>query len=323
MWLRLPTCEALSTRQAVPACYFLLFSGCFSPHAALDLWNKACYNEDMGVKSWLKTVFSSEEPSAASGSKSGAAPVVEGAAAHSAPGLKTGNRKKTAYDKLRRYKRFDPQGNNLAARFVLTETIELSDISTSGACIVTTKTLRPGDNILLKIPHEKVSTPLKCTIIWESVSEEAPADVALSHGHRAGVKFTGLTTDMLVQLKDFMRLAGLPYENKLGDEFPSSPLRFRVIGNNQAKLNYPASFPVRRISLGGMLVETTCDFQPEERHPMALMLPADDRPLKFLGRVASRMPHNGAFRLGIEFMDMNAYDQGRLGMFLRTLALAN
>ncbi|GAB4485215.1 MAG: hypothetical protein OHK006_10970 [Thermodesulfovibrionales bacterium] len=223
----------------------------------------------------------------------------------------------------RKYKRFDARNKSLTARVILTDTIELSNISTSGACIVTTKTLRPGDNILLKIPHEKVSTPLKCTIIWERANEESDAGIARPACHKAGVKFTDLSTDTLVQLKDFMRMTGVPCEKKLPDEYQPSPLRFRVVENNRAKLNYPADFPVRRISLGGMLVETTCDFEQEERHPMALLLPGDDRPLKFLGRVASRIPRNGFFDLGIEFMDMNAYDQGRLGMFLRTLTPAH
>lgn len=277
----------------------------------------------MGLRSWLKNIFSSAElpttPVRPSRTAAG------GALAVPHPAFTPGARSSIgpAHAKHRKYKRFDARDKSLTARVILTDTIELSNISTSGACIVTTKTLRPGDNILLKIPHEKVSTPLKCTIIWERVSEEASGDASKEPCHKAGVRFTELTTDTLVQLKDFMRMTGVPFEKKVSDEYQPSPLRFRVVENNQAKLNYPADFPVRKISLGGMLVETTCDFKQEERHPMALMLPGDDRPLKFLGRVASRIPRNGFFDLGIEFMDMNAYDQGRLGMFLRNLTPAH
>lgn len=223
------------------------------------------------------------------------------------------------YAVKRRHERFPVEEGKVSAKAALADVIELSNISTAGCCIVTTKTLKPGDNVLLKLPSEKVSTPLKCTIIWERTDEESPAgqEAAL---HRAGLKFSDLDTGTLVRIKDFMRLVGIPSEQKVEDGLRPGPLRFSVFMNEKAKLNYPVSFPVRKISLGGMLAKTGNDLTEGERYPMAIYLPDSDRPVKFRGRIASKFRREGGFDVGVEFCEMSDADRDRLASFIETLA---
>ena len=218
----------------------------------------------------------------------------------------------------RRYERFSVEEGEVKAKAALADVIELSNISTAGCCIVTTKTLKPGDNVLLKLPSEKVSTPLKCTIIWERTDEEVPAGGEIPL-HRAGLRFSDLDTGTLVRIKDFMRLVGIPSSQKVEDGLSPGPLRFSIFTNEKAKLNYPVSFPVKKISLGGMLARTETDLPEGERYPMAIYLPDSARPVKFRGRIASKLRREGGFDVGVEFCDMSDADRDRLASFIELL----
>jgi hypothetical protein len=224
------------------------------------------------------------------------------------------------YAVKRRYERFSVGDRELLAKAALADIIELCNISTAGCCIYTTKTLKPGDNVLLKLPHEKVSSPLKCTIIWERSEEEAAAGAG-GGLRKAGLKFSDVDTGTLVRIKDFMRLVGIPSDQKLEDGLKPGPLRYSIFTHEKARINYPTTFPVKKISLGGMLVGTETDLQEGERYPMAIYLSESEHPLRFKGRVASKIPSDKGFDIGVEFCDMSDGDRDRLASFISTLGV--
>jgi Tfp pilus assembly protein PilZ len=225
-----------------------------------------------------------------------------------------------AYTKKRRYKRYVVEGMEIQAKMVFAEIVELFNVSTGGACIITTKIVRPGDNIVLRITDENMNRPLKCTIIWEKEAED-DTKARLGIFHKAGLQFKGVAPDTLIQLKDYMRGSGVPDDKKLEDAYKSSALRFKVYKNEKAVMSYPLNYPVKKISLGGMLVETDHEFQVEQRYPMAIYL--DNHPIKFQGRIASQIPikkdqmHN--YDIGIEFLNLAAHDKTRLNKFISLL----
>lgn len=228
------------------------------------------------------------------------------------------------YTKKRRYKRFTVEGMDVHAKMIFAEIIELSNISIGGACIITTKTLRPGDNVLIRIADEKIRLPLKCTIIWENASESVDdareSPVVL---YKAGIQFKEVSSDTIIHLKDFMRVSGIPDEKKLSDEYKPSALRFKIYRSEKAVLNYPVTYPVKKISLGGMLVEADCALEIEQKYPMAIYLPNEDIPIKFQGRIASRIPipdeKLDRFDIGIEFLTLAENDKSRLNKFISCL----
>jgi len=227
-----------------------------------------------------------------------------------------------SYPHKRRFKRYVVEGMEIEAKMVFAEIVELFNVSTGGACIITTKTVKPGDNIVLRITDESMNRPLKCTIIWEQEAEE-DLKARLGIFHKAGVQFRGVTPDTLIQLKDYMRGSGVPDDKKLDDAYKPSALRFKVQKNEKAVMSYPMNYPVKKLSLGGMLVESDREFQVEQRYPMAIFLPDDNHPIKFQGRIASQIPVRNDqminYDVGIEFLNLAAHDKSRLNKFLALL----
>jgi hypothetical protein len=281
----------------------------------------------MGILDWLRATFAQKKETAlpTESPPSSVRPAAGEQAANKGPGMKQqrATSQKIFYPIKRRFERFRVQGRELRAKIVMTDIIELSNISTGGACIITTRALQPGENVLLTLPKDKVSSPLKCTIIWEHAGEEPSKGRGNVTLHKAGLKFSDMDTGTLVRLKDFMRISGTPGDQKEADHFRPGPLRFSIFPGEKAMLNYPAKSPVKTISQGGMLVESTSDLEPDQQYPMALYLPHNTQPIKFLGRIASRVPCGKAFDIGVEFLQMKEADQCRLRSFIETLSATN
>lgn len=281
----------------------------------------------MGILDWLRAAFAKERETELprKSPPSSARPSAGGHPQDKGPRMEQphGASKKIFYPIKRRFERFRVQGRELRAKIVMTDIIELSNLSTGGACIITTRALQPGENVLLTLPKDKISSPLKCTIIWERAGEEPSKGRGSVPLRKAGLKFSDMDSGTLVRLKDFMRISGTPGEQKEADHFRPGPLRFSIFSGEKAMLNYPAKSPVKTISQGGMLVESASDLEPDQQYPMALYLPHNSQPIKFLGRIASRVPCGNAFDIGVEFLQMKEADQSRLRSFIETLSATN
>lgn len=72
-----------------------------------------------------------------------------------------------------------------------------------------------------------------------------------------------------------------------------------------------------------MLVEAGRAFQVEQRYPLAVYLPEDNRPIKFQGGIASQIPiknnQTNNYDIDIEFLNLAAHDKTRLNKFLSLL----
>lgn len=221
----------------------------------------------------------------------------------------------------RRYPRFTVEGMEVHAKTIFSADIELFNISMGGACIQTPKRMRIGGNYLIRLKSNGSDIPLKCTVIWESLirnlHNSTEETVPL---YQAGLSFQDISSDKLVKLKDFIRVSGIPYEHRLTDEQRLSALRFKIDLHGKGVLNYPKSYKVKRISLGGMLIETNYKFQVEQKLPMALFLSEGSSPIKFLGRIASITATEAAnvknFDTGIEFINISEEGRKRLSKFI-------
>lgn len=226
--------------------------------------------------------------------------------------------------RIRRYKRFTVANMDVRARALFTAEVELLNISTSGACVLSKTSLKLGENCLIKLEREGALIPLRCTVVWETLcgSERGTAGEVIPL-YKSGIEFRNISSNRLVELKDFIRVTGLPDELKLGDQYGPSALRFRVRTHEKALLYYPGTSVVKKISLGGMLMELYRGIPIENRLPMALLLPGENRPIKFQGRVAycAAMDdmHSKRFDIGIEFLGMAENDRSRVSGFLHLL----
>jgi c-di-GMP-binding flagellar brake protein YcgR len=223
----------------------------------------------------------------------------------------------------RRYKRFVVENMDIHAKTLLAAETELLDISVTGACITAQKSLRFADKHLIKLESEGKHLPVQCTIIWKNLIGSAKnLSGEFVPVYKAGIAFKGISSDKLVRLKDFIRMSGIPKERRVRDEYGPSALRFKIDNNKKAVLYYQRTSMVKKISLGGMLIELYNGIKVDKRFPMALFLPNEDRQIRFQGRVASciEIPGNKLRHdIGIEFIDMQENDKSRLSKFLHFL----
>jgi hypothetical protein len=224
----------------------------------------------------------------------------------------------------RRYERFAVEDMALHAKTLLATEIELLDVSMTGACIVAQKSLKPGDQHLLRLYNKGATLTLQGVVVWMTLSGSVKnAREEAVPVYRAGVMFQNVSSDTLVRLKDFMRTFGIPDGEKVSDEYLPTALRFRIKTTERAVLYYHKTSPVKKISLGGMLMEGYNEIKLEWRAPMALFLPNENAPLKFRGRVASCIEITGRrsrhYDIGVEFLEMPEHDRFRLSDFLHLL----
>ncbi|HAM52752.1 MAG TPA: hypothetical protein DCP92_19415 [Nitrospiraceae bacterium] len=227
---------------------------------------------------------------------------------------------------IRRHQRFVVEHLGISAKNLYAAEAELLNISMTGACVATSESLKFADKHLIKLHSKGMPFSLHCHVIWENSNSEMtiPSTKPVA-GYTAGIRFSDTASDKMVMLKDFIRMSGSPNEQRLSDEYGSSALRFRVHANKKVLLYYPKSSHVKKISVGGMLMELDNRIQVEKRFPMALFLPNQDIPMKFQGRVACCLEtpdtKSKRFDIGIEFLDITENDKSRLGTFLQTLSV--
>ena len=188
----------------------------------------------------------------------------------------------TSYAKIRRFTRYSMEGRGIHAHMLFSEEVSLYDVSVNGACIHTMKDLRIGGKYLINIQDGKRAPYIRCRAVWR---RESISDVNVQQGYMAGLQFQEIAPDELVRLKDFMRTDGVPDEKRVSDAYEPSPLRFMIVSKRKATLKLPTILNVRKISLGGMLIESDSALGLEGRYPVKLPLPresADKRGLRHI-----------------------------------------
>ncbi len=218
----------------------------------------------------------------------------------------------------RRYKRFLVGEMGIEAKTVFSTEIEILDISIGGARIKGTKSLKIGSQYMMKLERDDIMLPLKGTVIWENLSGSIKNDEGETIPvYTAGIRFENIFSEKLLNLIDFIDNSAVSKENRL------SGLRFKIYANEKVILNYKETYPVKKISFGGMCVETNCEFPVEGRFPMEIFLPEEEYPIKFEGRIASCLAVEGeksqCYDIGIEFMDILEHDRLKLAHFIELL----
>jgi hypothetical protein len=142
-----------------------------------------------------------------------------------------------------------------------------------------------------------------------AITEEQQGEGA--PGHVTGIKFdeihTGEDSELLRLIRD-----SIDNETLKGSV---TGLRVKLSGG-RASHNYHGNYRIKKISFGGMLVETTKKLDVNSKVPFEIRIPTDRKPLRTLGRVASCLALPGAtpatYDTGIEFLEMTEKDLHRL-----------
>lgn len=227
-----------------------------------------------------------------------------------------------SFSEQRRHERYATEGMDVRAKMILSEEVDIANMSIGGACVVTKRTVAPGENVLLNLADASIDRTLKCKVIWKREPTGDAAENSSRH-YQAGVQFQEVPPYTLIRIKDFMRESGIPDMKKLDDQYLPSSLRFKIYRNRKAFMKFPSSCPVKKISLGGVLIETNQEYAVEQRYPMALYLSDKNAPIKCTGRIVSQLPVRDEqavrYDTGIEFLNLADHDRSHLRKFLSHL----
>jgi hypothetical protein len=205
----------------------------------------------------------------------------------------------------RHYKRFSTSKLDIHCRIKSCVPVVLLRLHPGGAYIRSGRKLKLGNHYTLHIDHEDRYLQVQGAAITEEQQDErAP-------GHVTGLKFdeiyTGDDSELIRLIKDSIDRETLQGSVK--------GLRVKLSGG-RASHNYHGKYRIKKISFGGMLVETTKKLDVNSKVPFEIHIPADRKPLRALGRVASclALPDTSpsTFDTGIEFLEMKGKDLHRL-----------
>ncbi len=210
----------------------------------------------------------------------------------------------------RRNKRFILNVTGVNARMVLVAEVNVIDISIGGILLKTNRRLNIGNDYALKLGADNRVISLKGTVIWSSLSEsKTVADAEVMPIYRVGLKFKDMSTERITELLDFIE--GHKKEEVYSTGKDRLNVRFHIGDAEKAILNFPASFEMKEISLGGVLIECIQDFAVGSTIPVSLLY--RDELIRFTGRVAScRVIYSEGckkYATGIEFLDLTDEDR--------------
>jgi len=154
-------------------------------------------------------------------------------------------------------------------------------------------------------------------------------DGAMIPIYTAGLEFSDSSGEKVAELSNFIAVrAGDFLQGSDVCELTGLRLNIRYNVNHHGKviLGGPACYRVKKLSFGGMLIESSHEMEVEDGFPMEVSLP-HNRVISFYGRVASCIDtvgqEKGRFDGGIEFTRMSKKDTNSLREFIGTLCGSN
>ena len=230
----------------------------------------------------------------------------------------------------RRYKRFAIDFMKINGKMMFTSNVDIIDISVGGICLKADRRLNIGGEYLLKIQGKGNPIAVKAVVVWSSLQQTRKSPNGdLTPLYTVGMQYTDFSNDKIAELVAFIdahsqedQLSGKVHE--LSDKRPDMrfSMRFQITTSGKTILTCPEPYKLKKVSNGGMLIESSSPLASEQRLPMNVSLPGDIE-LSFLGRVASCIPitdiHPGRYAIGIEFVDMPKHDSEKLNEFILRL----
>ena len=233
----------------------------------------------------------------------------------------------TPFNNMRRHRRFTVDVMDIRGNAVYASEVVINDISITGVSLLTDRKLERGMEYSLRILNNDLDLPIRGTVIW--CMENAAAGKRDEHDHlkyAAGLQFADLKQETISGLVTFIESHLLQKHRQVKVHETSGVrcnIRFPVDGREMAVLNIAETYRVKKLSLGGLLIESIRSLEPGTRIHMGMTMQGNTH-LSFTGRVTSCMvsPDDAShFEVGIEFIEMPEPDRGSLKEFIRRLYL--
>jgi hypothetical protein len=218
-------------------------------------------------------------------------------------------------DNKRRYRRRAVEG--IYGNVLSTAGVEVLNISISGAAVQTARRLELNRAYTFKIKYRDRYLTFRGRVVWATLFSRVDRDSKnIVPVYRAGIKFTETLSEKTEMLLDFIE------DNKVRVlENRSLGMRFKIERPEDVKLDFPYSYTVKKLSQGGMLMETEHALDINSIHDIELYI--GGHKLNIVGRIVNcgncASEDFAKYEVGIEFLTMSDEDRNSLESFLNTL----
>jgi len=217
----------------------------------------------------------------------------------------------------RRHKRYDVQGVQGSLLYSLDARI--LNMSLTGMALETTSFLKNGGHYWLRVPHGEGQIRFKADVKWcKLVRNDRGPDGEVHTIYQAGIDFRDILDEHAREVLGFLQQhIVVELDRRLTG-------RFNLATPQHAALAVRHDFEVKRLSLGGMAVDTVWD--PPIDAEVEIEIGGGDEALRGRARVRSVQaspatgPHDPpSFLVGLAFVGLDETAQSRLGRFVQSL----
>ena len=221
----------------------------------------------------------------------------------------------------RHFKRYPVEGMQILCKMLYSSEARLANVSVGGALIHLTKRLRIGQEYILTLGTGASSVTLKAAVIRERLAGFDKNEKGESvPKYEVGLKFENVLTGEGAQLIDFIQNS--PGVRKLNVRLRGTrvelgrPETATVVGAHDC-------CQVKKLGLGGMLLETPSRMEPDAQFHMEIILSEEGDDVSFLGRVTTSKEIAGrkppAYETGIHILHIAERDRKVLDAFVKSL----
>jgi c-di-GMP-binding flagellar brake protein YcgR len=223
----------------------------------------------------------------------------------------------------RRHPRYFVEFKNISGRILFSTNICILNISAGGVAISLDKKLSRGGTYILRLESRNNVLYMRGVVVWcrENAQQQENGDVKTTY--TAGLKFVKVSVNQMKNLRHFVKENFIDYQ-KMETFTPLETglrihVRFLIHTPDRATISCTDDYRVKKISLGGMLIESTSALQDEETVPMSMTL-SEEKAIAVWGRVVTCSAIQDAdpprYDIGIEFVDISDVDRETLEAFL-------
>ncbi len=217
----------------------------------------------------------------------------------------------------RAHKRYTVDNFNIRGNILFISDIEIINISLNGIAIQCDRRIELNKLYTLSLKYEGKEINIKGRVVWSMITGSRLNTLGeMVPIYQAGLEFVDVLAEKMSDLVNFIE------SHKIENDKRLAGIRFHIKSPEMAKLENPYTCKVKKISLSGMLIESTQALGVGEKLPVELYL--GDSVFKCTGRVAScskvNIETSSHYDVGIAFTDVSTENQEILNTFISRLS---
>jgi hypothetical protein len=226
----------------------------------------------------------------------------------------------------RQYERFAVDFMDVHGKVLFKSDVKIVNISVGGISFRSDKRLTIGGTYILKLESKGKYLHLRGTIIWVNLNETTQKRKKTNLPYTVGMKFSHSSAARDKKIKQFIQanIKDLEKHEKfvLVKKNTRIHVRFLIHEPDKAMIHCDEEYKIKKISQGGMLIESNNTMQIEDVLPMEMTL-ADYEPIALWGRIVTCQVIQDIeplrYDIGIEFIDMTEKGKNLLKSFTASL----